>query len=249
MRKLAIVFAVGLAVAGWAEVVTRGPIFIRSEPDLYGLAKGFGTTLSPFVIEGLRIDANGQPFGIFIANFWQPLILRNLEVYGASLAAIRLQNVRNITLENVVVRGSVTGILLSGSQKTTLKECRIENCQDGIRIMFSEGIAIEKVAVNKTEIGIWFQGTRSSTVLGSVVKGCGLGLLLELESAGNVIAGNAFLSNAVHAYSEGRNQFDDGNRGNFWEGFVGEDQEGDGVFDQAYFVGADTDRFPLVFPP
>ncbi|MCS7240650.1 MAG: right-handed parallel beta-helix repeat-containing protein [Candidatus Bipolaricaulota bacterium] len=249
MRWWGVLFAMALAVAGLAQVVTRGPIVIRSESDLYGLAKGFGTNLSPFVIEGLRIDANAEPFGILIANFSHPLVLRNLEVYGASIAAIRLQNVQNVSLENVVVRGSATGIFLSGSRKITLKGCRIENCGDGMRLMFAETITIEGITVSKAEIGIWFQGTRSASLSRSTIRDCGLGLLFELESAGNVVAENAFLNNQVHAYSEGRNQFDNGKRGNFWEGFVAEDREGDGIFDQAYFIGSDTDRFPLVSPP
>ncbi len=237
------------ATGGLAEVVTRGPILIHSVEDLLGLASGLGTIASPFVIEGLRVDAEGEPFGILISNTSVPLILRNLEIYGASVAAIRLQNVQNLVMENVLVRGSLTGILVGGSKNIVVKETRVENCADGIRLMFSAEITLHKVGVRKTGVGIWLQGTRASTITASVIELNGLGLLLELESTGNIVSKNAFLGNHVHAQSCGKNQFDDGQNGNFWEGFSATDKDGDGIFDEAYLIGPDADRFPLCSLP
>ncbi len=238
-----------MATLGLAEVPTRGPILVHSLEDLLGVASGLGTATSPFVLEGFRVDANGEPCGILIANVRAPLILRNLEVYGAAVAAIWLQNVENVVVENVVVRGSLAGIFVSGGRNLTLREIRADNCGDGIRLLFSEGITLEKIRVSKAEVGIWFQGIRSSVLTQSVIEQCGLGLLFELESAGNVVAENAFIQNHEHAQSCGRNQFDDGQRGNFWEGFAAGDANDDGILDQAYRVGPDVDRFPLAFPP
>lgn len=237
------------AAGGWAEVIDHGPIFIHSVEDLLGLASGLGTVISPFVLKGLRVDANGAPFGIFLANVRAPLILRDLEVYGAAVAAIRLHNVENVVVENVVVRGSLTGLLISGGRKIVLRGIRAENCEDGVRLMFSEGIALEKIHVSKTEVGIWFQGVRSSILTNSVIERCGLGLLLELASVENVIAENAFRQNHEHVRSCGGNQFDNSRRGNFWEGFVAPDNDGDGILNEPYLIGLDVDRFPLAFPP
>ncbi len=249
MRWLALFVLVGLFLPGLAGPTSRGPILIRSVEDIYGLASGFGTAAAPFVIEDLRIDANGEPFGILISNIASPLIVRNLEVYGASIAALRVQNVKNLVVENLVLRGSLTGILLGGSKNVTIKKVRIENCADGIRVMFSEAVNIEEVTVDKAEVGIWFQGVTKSSVRKSLVQGCGIGLLFELESVGNVVAGNIFLKNRIHAQSSGGNQFDEGRRGNFWDGFVAKDENSDGIWDESYPVGSDVDRFPLVSRP
>ncbi len=238
-----------LASGGWAEMITRGPILIHSEADLYGIAQGFGTVDSPFILEGFRIDAAGEPFGILVANFSRPLILRHLEVYGASVAAIRILNARYITIENVVVRGSAAGILVGGGKTITIRKTRVVECQNGVRLMFSEGITLAEIEVEKAEVGIWFQGTTRSTLRGSKIQKCGLGLLLELGSMGNLVAGNAFFGNHVHAYSTGGNAFDDGKIGNFWDGFESLDQNGDGILDEPYFIGPDKDRFPLASVP
>jgi len=247
--RWAMVLTVFLSSLGWAAIETRGPLLINSVEDLLGIATGLGTVISPFVIENLRVDANGEPFGILVANISAPLVIRNVEIYGAGVAAIRVQNVQNLTIENVVARGSLTGILIAGSKKITVRKSRIENCADGIRVMFSEEIALRELLVQKNEVGIWFQGVRLSTLTDSMIQTCGLGLLFELESKGNLVANNAFLGNHVHAQSCGGNQFDDGKRGNFWEGFLATDSNADGILDEAYQVGLDYDRFPLAFPP
>jgi nitrous oxidase accessory protein NosD len=249
MRWLAAIIFLMLSLTGLGAISAHGPILIHSVEDLYGLASGFGTAASPFVIENLRVDANGEPFGILITNVSCPLILRNLEVYGASVAAIRVQNVKNLVMENLMIRGSLAGILVGGSQNITIKKVRVENCADGVRLMFSETITITEIAVEKAEVGIWFQGVTSSTLKESVIQECGIGLILELGSSGNLVAGNAFLANHVHAQSCGSNQFDDGQRGNFWEGFSAKDANSDGIWDESYPVGLDVDRFPLVSRP
>lgn len=251
MRGIAWALALTLTFAsvGWAKTIARSPIHIYSEADLYGIAQGFGTVDSPFVLEGIRIDAGGEPFGILVANFSGPLILRNLEVYGASIAAIRILNAQYVTIENVVVRGSATGVLVGGGKTITIRKTRVTECQNGIRLMFSEGVTLAEIEVEKAEVGIWFQGTSRSTLRGSRIQKCGLGLLLELGSAGNIVAGNAFLENHVHAYSAGGNAFDDGVIGNFWEGFGALDKNGDGILDEPYFIGSDKDRLPWASAP
>jgi len=253
MRWLALFVLFGFFLPGLpglaSPTASRGPILIRSVEDIYGLASGFGTAAAPFIIEDLRVDANGDPFGILIANISCPLIVRNLEVYGASIAALRVQNVKNLVVENLVLRGSLTGILLGGSRNVTIKRVRIENCPDGIRVMFSQAVNIEGTTVDKAEVGVWFQGVTNSAVRKSLIQGCGIGLLFELESTGNIVAGNIFLKNRIHAQSCGGNQFDDGERGNFWEGFAAKDENSDGIWDEPYPVGLDADRFPLVSRP
>jgi len=249
MRGLVWALVLIFAAIGWAEVPTRGPILIYSEADLYGIAHGFGTVDAPFVLEKMRIDAAGEPFGILVANLSRPLILRDLEVYGASVAAIRILNAQYVTIENVVVRGSAAGILIGGGRTITIRKTRVSECQNGIRLMFSEGITLTEIEVEKAEVGVWLQGTTRSTLTGSRIQKCGLGVLLELESVGNLVAQNAFLGNHVHAYSAGGNAFDDGLIGNFWEGFRALDTNGDGVLDEAYSVGRDKDRFPLASAP
>ncbi|MFN3347138.1 MAG: NosD domain-containing protein [Candidatus Bipolaricaulaceae bacterium] len=184
-----------------------------------------------------------------MANVSRPLILRNIEIYGASVAALRLQNVRLVRLENLFLHGSEVGLFLSGSEKVVAQNVIVRECHDAIRVMFSRELQFLQIHVAKAMTGVWFQGVQDSSLLDSVIAECGLGILLELGSAGNIVAGNAFRRNHIHARSEGKNSFDDGRRGNFWEEFEAEDKDGDGILDVPYLVGPDSDRFPLASPP
>lgn len=247
------VFLVGvwmaLALGGSAQVLTHPPLVLRGEEELGRVAQGRGTAAEPYVIENLRIDAAGEPFGLFIANVSRPLVLKNIEIYGASMAALRLQNVRLVRMENLLLHGSETGLFISGSEKVVVQNVVIRECHDGIRVMFSRELQFAQIRVTKATTGVWFHGVEGSSFLNSEIAECGLGILLELGSVQNVVAGNAFLKNHIHARSEGKNAFDDGQRGNFWEGFEAEDKDGDGILDVPYFVGPDSDRFPLAAPP
>ncbi len=238
-----------LALAGSAQLPAHPPLVLQGEEAVWKVAQGRGTAAEPYVIENLRIDAAGEPFGLLIANVDRPLILRNIEIYGASVAALRLQNVRLVRLENLLLRGSQVGLFLSASEQVTAERVTIRECHDGIRAMFSRGLRFTRIHVAKAVTGVWFQGVENSFLLDSKIEECGLGILLELGSVGNLVAGNAFLRNPIHARSEGKNAFDDGRRGNFWEGFEGEDRDGDGILDVPYAIGPDLDRFPLASMP
>ncbi len=250
MRKL--IWAgllVVVAITGWAAARVHPPLILRGEAELWGVAQGLGTAVEPYLLENLRIDAAGEPFGLLIANVSRPLILRNIEIYGASVAALRLQNVRLVRLENLVLRGSAAGLLISGSEKVMVQDVIVRDCHDGIRIMFSRELQFMRINVLKAVTGVWFQGVHNSALLDSEIVECGVGILLELGSAGNLVLGNAFLANHIHARSEGKNAFDDGKRGNFWGGFEAKDSDEDGILDGPYFIGPDADRFPLASPP
>ncbi|MEN3010030.1 MAG: NosD domain-containing protein [Candidatus Bipolaricaulaceae bacterium] len=250
MRIVSIVgVLVGLAFIGWAEMRPHPPLLLRGEAELWGVAKGRGTAAEPYVIENLRIDAAGEPFGLLLENIGRPLILRNLEIYGASVAALRLHNVHLVRVENVILRGSATGLLLHRGEKVVVQNAIIVECADGVRAMFSRALEFAGLRVTKCATGLWFQGVQDSTLTDSEIAACGVGLLLELGSGNNLIVGNAFRYNHVHARSEGKNAFDDGRRGNFWEGFEAEDKNRDGILDAPYFIGPDSDRFPLASPP
>lgn len=240
---------VELAFGAWAGVPAHPPLVLRGEADLWGVAQGRGTASDPYVIENLRIDAAGEPFGLLIENVGRPLVLRNLEIYGATVAALRLHNVYLARIENVVLRGSAAGLLISRSEKVVVQNVVVQECHDGIRAMFSRELVFSGIRVSKAVTGLWFQGVQNSRLVDSEIAECGLGLLLELGSADNLILGNAFLRNHIHVASEGKNTFDDGRRGNFWEGFEAEDRDGDGILDVPYYIGPDSDRFPLASPP
>lgn len=254
MRKFLVwaVLATLLGTAARAERLPRAPILIRSDADFTaenGVVGGLGIFGDPYVISGVRIDAKGQDYGILILGTRRAVVIRDVEILGASFAGINIQSAKNVRIEQSWVRGCSTGISVSLGEGISVDQTRIEECPEGVRVLFSSGVELSRLVVAKANVGVRFLGARDSLLVGSAIRECDLGVSLEVRSEGNTVAQNAFLSCRIPARSEGGNAWDDGARGNYWEGFVAPDRNGDGILDISYRVGLDEDRFPLALPP
>jgi nitrous oxidase accessory protein NosD len=254
MRKVVLLTVLVALAAGtaWAERVRRGPILIRSDLDFTpenGVVGGWGIFGDPYVISGFTIDAGGDDYGILISGTIRPVVIRDVEVMGARTAGIKIQSARHVTIENVWVRGCGAGISVFLGTKIVVDNGRIEECLDGVRVAFSSGVELSRLRVSRSKVGVWFGGTTGSLLVGSVIEGCDIGVQVELRSEGIVVAQNAFLGCRIPARSEGGAAWDDGLRGNYWQGFVAPDKDGNGILDVLYPVGQDEDRFPLASPP
>lgn len=255
MRKV-VLLIVGLAlVAGtaWAQLVRRGPIIITSDWDFTpenGVTGGWGIFGDPYVISGYQIDAGGEDYGILIAATRRPVVIRDVEVLGARGAGIKVQSAKHVTIEDVRVRGCGVGISVFLSTKVAVSRARVEECPDGVKLLFSSGVDLYGLRVERCRTGVWLAGTTGSLLVGSRVERCDTGVLVELRCEGIVVAQNAFLGCRVPARSEGGAAWDDGSRGNYWEGFLAPDRNGDGILDLPYTVSfGEEDRFPLASPP
>jgi len=255
MRRAAllVVFLILAATVAWAGPVRRGPIRITSDQDFTpenGVVGGWGIFGDPFVISGFQIDAGGEDFGILISGTMRPVVIRDVEILGARAAGIKVQSARHVTIEDVRVRGCGVGISVFLGTKVTVSRARVEECQDGVKVFFSSAVDLHNLRVSRCRTGVWFVGSTGSLLAGSVVANCDTGAVVELGSEGIVIAHNAFVECRIPARSEGGAQWDDGARGNYWQGFVAPDRDGDGILDQPYTIGRDeVDRFPLGSPP
>ncbi len=253
MRKmvLLLVLLVLVASTAWAELVRRGPILILSDQNFTpenGVVGGWGIRGDPFVISGVRIDAGGEDYGILISGTTRPVVIRDVEILGARLAGIKVQSARNVAIENVWVRGCATGISVFLGTDVSVSGSRVEECPDGVKVTFSSQVDLADLLVARCRTGVWFAGTTGSLLVGSIVERCDVGILVELHCEGITVARNAVLGCRIPAQSEGGAAWDDGAQGNYWEGFLAPDVDGDGILDRPYRVGVEEDRFPLASP-
>ncbi len=252
MGKSLVLGVLGLLVGLGAASQTRDPIVIRSDGEFTednGVVGGLGIFGNPFVISGWRINAGGAPYGILIQGTRRPVVLRNLEIESATLAAIQIVNAKNVVIEDVVIRGSATAIAVTMGEVVQIRNTSIDECYEGVRVMFSSQVEVAKILVSRAKIGVWFTNTRDSLLVGSIVAHCDVGILVEMYTERLTIARNTILGCQVPARSDGGASWDDGVKGNFWAGFTAPDLNNDGIFDWPYLIGRDEDRFPLVSPP
>lgn len=102
------------------------------------------------------------------------------------------------------------------------------------------------------EIGIHLRGgALGNTVRGNELRDVALAVSADSASERNLIVANAFLGDDARARDRGTaNAWDDGRRGNYWSGFVGPDENGDGILDLERPVAPrGVDRLPLAAPP
>lgn len=231
----------------------RGPILILSDLDFTpenGVVTGSGTPGDPFVIAGWTIDAADAPFAVQIRGVTRPFVIRDLEISGARVAGIKVETTKNGHIRDVLIKGAPTGILISLSRDIWVQGVKIVDCTDSVRILFSRAVHLESLWLERTTVGIWFTGTTGAELRGSYIS-ADLGVLLELGASGNSFVGNGFFCR-VPVKSEGGNLWDDGARGNFWNGFSAPDADGDGILDLPFPVYFDElDRYPLAgfIPP
>ena len=105
---------------------------------------GAGGVLNAGNINGIVINASAVSDTIMLRNV-------NIQGTGTGLNGINLISAKNVHLEDVVVMGQSTGILVNASASTNLtgRDVKINNCSTGIRVTTTSGNAVVDFAVSQ----------------------------------------------------------------------------------------------------
>ncbi len=107
-----------------------------------------------------------------------------------------------------------------------------------------------------SEAGLWLEDVENGWVVGCVFEENHVGVRVGGDVADVTFTLNTFRANGQHAVGTARAvRWDDGRVGNWWEGYLGTDADGDAIGDVPHEVvpaedatDAQVDRFPLVSP-
>ncbi len=107
-----------------------------------------------------------------------------------------------------------------------------------------------------SEAGLWLENVRNGWVVGCVFEANEVGVWVGGDVAEVTFTLNTFRANGHHAAGTAEGvRWDDGHVGNWWEGYPGTDENGDGIGDLPHEAvpateakEAQVDRFPLVSP-
>ena len=167
-------------------------------------------------VEGARLEHNGR-YGLHTMYCQENRLIANVFTHNVAGVAIMFSN-RLVVERNTIVhnRGPRTYGLL-------LRDC-------------SDGRFLGNRLVDNT-VAVFLDGSNRNVFSGNLYQDNGWGVLLFSSSAGNVWAGNDFLHNDYPVALDmrfTRNQFDDGQRGNYWSDAETYDLDGDQRSDIPY---------------
>ena len=244
---------IGLAAAAEGLVEHRA-IVIGSDHEFTvenGVCSGEGTPDNPYIIEGWKIDAGYDDYGIRIHRTNRSFVIRNIEISGAAKSAIYLSYVSNALIEDCVLDGNWVGITLNFSKFNRIAHSYVANSTDGLRLYFSDSNQVWDNTFMRNDTAIWLDASDENAFTGNLLQDSHMGLYLNLGSTENSILGNAFVNNLHDAYADDPNQWDDGIAGNFWSGFATVDADEDGIWDSPYEICTDghQDNYPMVSHP
>ena len=205
-------------------------------------------------IDGNIIEENGD-IGIQMFSSCGNVIEWN-NIKNNSHDGISLHKSGNNSIANNIIAGNFYGVSLRfySSYSTITKNNIINNNDNGIRLDTSSGNTITKNNIsNNGGNGIDLYYSSNNITNNSISKNEWDGIELCSSSNNNIFYLNSFVKNKGHnAWDEGKNYWDNGTIGNYWDDYRGRDTDGDGIGDKPYEIpprwdtNVNLDHYPLV---
>ena len=192
-------------------------------------------SLKYFIIENCHFIAASNYGGIYLFNVSNGIITGNTNAANTG-ALIYMRNSSYNTISNNIASNGAYGIVVAGSLGPTRYNTISNN------IIFNNTVAGINLRV----------GCDSTTIYGNVINENVIGIDLESGTTNNKIYLNC-LNNTSNAVDDGtNNQWDNGNKGNYWEDYAGVDSDNDGIGDTVYIISGSAgsqDNYPLMKCP
>ena len=222
---------------------------------------------------------NGDVTGILVIDTTDSTI-SNVDSTNC-LRGIQLSRSSNNDIINCDVYSNAYGIVLEQSSNNNIANCVVYNSiYQGIyiRVSCSNNNIINCTIYNTLHYrGIYLhdscsynniincnvynngQGFRlNDQCSNNIITNCDIynnvvyGIQILSNSIDNLIYHNNFVNNRLYnAQSSGNNQWDNGDEGNYWDDYMGIDEDDDGIGDTPYTIsgsGGNQDRYPLMIP-
>lgn len=197
---------------------------IQKDGDVYTITDDFhGVHL---IVERSNIVVNGNGFTLYTQN-------------------ILLKHVKNVTIKNFKITNFGSGVDLDQSANNTITNNTIWGCGSIDKDMGPLGGAI------------FIHGEHSNLVYGNIIRDNKIGIIVY-GSPNTIFYNNTFLRNQFDVSDFGGlgfgsvssiALFDNGEQGNYWDEYDGEDKNGDGIGDKAHIIDENNqDNYPLIEP-
>jgi len=143
---------------------------------------------------------------------------------------------------------SAQGIKIQGSYNT-IDSCTLKQLTNGILILLEANnnkIINCNIFDNENAVDIRLNSNNN------LISNCNIysnrqGIKIWQNSKNNSVYINNIFKNDNNAIDENTNNWDNGKQGNYWDNYIGIDQNNDNIGDSAYFIsGENQDNYPLI---
>ena len=227
---------IGIDVQGGTDAVVRGNR-IANRIDLRKNERGAGIYV--WNAPGLVAEDNeisGGSDGIFITTSHQA-VYRGNRIHDVRFA-FHSMYANNITVTGNDTRHNDMGYAFMYSRGLTVHDnVSTADRTHGIFLNFVNNSSFEHNEVRQGgEKCLFVYNSNSDVITGNRFEGCGIGIHFTAGSAGDTVAGNAFLNNRTQVKYVGTRwlEWSKDGRGNYWSNAIGFDVDGDGLADSPF---------------
>jgi parallel beta-helix repeat protein len=151
----------------------------------------------------------------------------------------------NIT-KNTITKNVYHGLYLSGDRNDVIIGNLFKNNSVSGITLNSYDCILKNNTFNRGQNGLIVQKNGCQIINNTFSNLSSIGLSMLSGSKNNVMSFNHFLKNDLNAKEQGRNQWDNGVQGNYWDDYNFVDRDHDGIGDIPYTTSTGIrDRYPL----
>ncbi|MFC1487705.1 nitrous oxide reductase family maturation protein NosD [Thermoproteota archaeon] len=193
-------------------------------------------------------------YGIYVRSSSHNIIAENHILNNVNGIRLLDNSSHNIIVDNNITEQIYDGILLRNyCDYNTIVGNLIINNRDGIGVWTtSDFISIYgNIISSNNNAGILLSNLRNSSMVGNNITNNDIGIWLYTSS--NIIEfyHNNFINNTIQVdtFPDNGNAWDNGVQGNYWDDYIGVDNNDDGIGDTPYIIDENNqDNYPLMYP-